>query len=163
MSPARGAVWMTVVLLGATVLVSGPAVTGVDLTDRATMEPIGSGSAEIVVVSFPTDSVRIESGRFGAGLALRVPSATIELKAVTGSPTIVYEIVIPDLGFARTELHFLSETDAGSRIDLRMDAVTFDPGSVPDDRYRADLRIGVRRGTDTEIRYQRNVSVPVRR
>lgn len=152
---------VSVGLILAVTLVSGPLVGAVDLTPASRQEfAPGTGSADVTVRSVP-DAARLERGEYGSGsYYLRVPDATLRIEDVRRQPILVYKIRIPALGYVRGTTTFLSPGDEGTlELELAPDALP--PDEVDRERYRAELVI-VLRGADGErVLHEADVTVEV--
>jgi hypothetical protein len=101
-------------------VLTGPAV-GLDLTDEPVTLDDGTATVEVVA---PAGDLRITPGRFGTDVAyLRTPTLVADVRAVEGTPRIVYEVVVPELGIEQRA--FRPVTEPG-RIRIGMADVEVD-------------------------------------
>lgn len=153
-----------VVILTVTALLSGPLVSGVDLTGegRFGAESIGEGTATLSNTSLPAEA-RFTRGDFGAGgMYLVVPSATVDVADVRGRVRVVYQISIADLGFTRGTTHFVGRAQDGT-FRVTMDREAFDPDRLDAAQYDGTVAIEVMDDDGARTIGERAVSVEVDR
>lgn len=152
----------TVLIVLATVILSGPLVPYVDFTPAAASTPThGPDSASISVVSTPADDFRIAPARFGAGVYLYSAPMTVHVERVAGSPTLIYELRIDELGFNVASLAFLSESTAGTDQVLQIERSTIEPERITQSSYAGEIELRLRAGNETRVIHQQNVTVTV--
>jgi len=146
MDPVRAAV--AVVL--AALLLTGP--LGVDVTaDRS----LGDGTA--TVEADPPETLRITDGRFGADIAyLRVPETAVDVRAVEGSPRLVYEVGVPELG---VEERAYRVVDRPGTVRMRVPHREVD--AAGDGPYRGYVAVRVQSFDSYETVSNRSVEVTV--
>lgn len=157
------AVAVTVAVIVVTTLLSGPAISAVDLTGTGSFEgtDLGDGRVAVGNVSLP-ETVAIERGEFGSGsYYLRVPSATVELREVVGRPILSYQISIDDLSFTRSGVHVLSASNEGT-YELTLEERSFGVQEIQNDSYAAELSITARYADTERVVASRNVTIEVR-
>lgn len=150
-------------LILVTVLFSGPLVPFIDFTVATADSPDGTGigNANVTVVKPPADDFRIAQARYGAGTYLYSRPITVHITSVTGSPTLTYEIRIPELGFNVVTLAFLSEDDVGQNYTLTIARSQIKPEKISQSSYPAELELRLRSGNQSRVVYQGNVTVTV--
>ncbi|QCJ45915.1 hypothetical protein [Haloprofundus sp. MHR1] len=163
-------VWLSVLLIAALSIASGPLVGGVDFTsagdttgDSGSGGALGAGNATVTDVSLDAAGVRLERGGYGSqAYYLSVPDATVRLQSVTGRPILSYKIRVPALGLERSSAVFLNEsyTEAGATtLALTVDDDPVDPERVTESSYEAELSVLLR--TESGSRTLRRLSVTV--
>ncbi|WP_276271502.1 hypothetical protein [Haloarcula litorea] len=137
----RAATFAVAGVVVAAALVSGPLVPGVTLTSERDVT-YGGGNATVASVSLP-DRATLDSGSYGQdGYYLAVPPATVRFAALDGSPSVTYRLQIPDLGYARSTVHFLTGDVGGSyEATLRPDNLATE--TVRRDRYEGTVSVVV--------------------
>jgi hypothetical protein len=144
--------------VGAAVL-SGPAFSGATPAAEADAGELGSGSADVEVVSTP-EAVRLTAPEGPtAGHDLWVPPATVRVDGVERYPALVYKLRIPALGYARSTTLFL-DADSEGRRRLAIDGGTVS-GELDRERYEGELLVAVRSGADQRTLTRANVTVVV--
>lgn len=162
MLEARAAARITTIAILGVVLLSGPLVPFVDVTPAAPSIPSDSpASASITVVSPPSDDFRIASARFGAGIYLYSAPLTVRVERVSGSPTLIYELRIDDLGVTFVSVAFLSEADAGTDQVLQIERSTIEPDRITKETYTGAVELRLRTGNETRLIHQQHVAVTV--
>ncbi|WP_338728132.1 hypothetical protein [Haladaptatus sp. DJG-WS-42] len=163
MQPVRAVASATLLILLTVTVVSGPLVGAVDLTPESQADdaPIGSGGAEVSVLSVPSDGVTLERGQYGsASFYLHAPDARVRVDAVSGQPMVVYKIRIPELGATFGTTRFLSADDVGTHT-LSLGQKAFAPHRISQDSYDAELIVLVRTGNDEHELARQSVTVAV--
>lgn len=145
---------LSVVLLVS--VVSGPLVSGVDLSPRE-YAAVGSGSATVTVESVPSNATLVATGN--DTYRLEVPNATVTVDSLTGNPVLVYRIQIREIGLTRITTHFLNESRTG-REELHLDPVATDLDDRSAEQFRGELRL-ILRGDDERLLYEGPVTVEV--
>lgn len=118
-------------------------------------------SANVTLVSAPTDGIVLERGRFGSGrYHIDAPPAVVDVSDVTGTPTLRYAIDIPAAWLTLTSRYDL----AGREGELRMGAspATVSPERIDQGRYEAIVAVWLRTGVHERSLVQRRVTVEVR-
>lgn len=124
---------------------AGPLVGAVD-PGRTGTPPPGTGSADVRVVSVPTDRFAFVRERFGAGkYRLDAPPAVVAVEAVEGNPTVTYAVDVPALSWTATGRYDLAGAE-GNRLRLRPAPRTVAPDRLERDRYAATVAVWVRTG-----------------
>lgn len=158
----RPVVALTIGIVLATTLASGPFVGAVDLTAEQSFAggSLGDGRATVSDVTFP-DRVTFEHGDFGAGsYYLRAGTATATLQKVVGRPIISYEVSIPPLGYTKSTIQVLSSSSEG-RIELQLDETAFGKQEIDNESYAATLAVDVRYGGEERPIATENVTIEV--
>jgi hypothetical protein len=111
------------VVAGVVVLVlvlSGPAVGVLDLSQRTEANALGDGTADIANVTTADSGFRLDAGRFGTNVTyLRIPSVTVDFASTTGRFRLVYRVESPDLGFDRVGTKQVSKQNV-DRVSVGM-------------------------------------------
>lgn len=153
---------VTVAIILLTTLLSGPAISAVDLTASGSFDgsDLGDGRVTVGEVTVP-ESAAIERGEFGSGAYyLRVPSATVDLEEVRGRPILSYQVSVDGLGFTRSSVHVLSPSDEGI-YELTIDEATFGESEIENESYTGELSITARYDDTEEDVASRNVTIEV--
>lgn len=160
MQPDRVAVVATgAVLLGLT-LVSGPLV-GVSLTDDRPADP-GTGTADLAVERTP-DAATLTRDRGGSDdFRLRSPPVRLDVAAVTGRPTVTYELAVEELSYTTMSVSVL-DADVRGAYDLPFGAARVDAEDVDDESLDGTLRVTVTDDDGTRTLVQTAVVVEVER
>jgi len=156
------AIVLTVAVIVLTTIVSGPALSLVDLTASGTLSgtDLGEGSVTVGSVTLP-DTVTFERGDFGAGsYYLTVPAATVELDDVVGRPILSYEVTVHDLGFTRSTIEIISAESEGT-MELTLDEAAFGEHQIRNQSYAGRLRVDVRYGGQEHVLASKNVTIEV--
>ena len=156
------AVAVTVGVVLATTLVSGPLVGFVDLTADQSFSSagLGEGRATVTDVTFP-DRVVIEKGDYGSGsYYLRVGTASATVRDVVGRPILSYELSIPALGNTKSTIQVLSSSDDGE-IELGFDEKPFGKDEITADSYAGTLSVAIRYGGEERTVARENVTIEV--
>lgn len=156
------AVAVTVAIVVATTLLSGPAIFGVDLTATETFDgsDLGDGRVTVGAVDLP-DTVVVERGDFGAGTYyLRVPSATVELREIVGRPIVSYQVSVEELSFTRSNVPVLSPSDEGS-YELTIEEAPFGENEVRNESYAGELSVTTRYDDTEHAVATRNLTIEV--
>lgn len=156
----RAVVAVTVALLIGVTVASGPLV-GLSLTDERTFAP-GSGTANVTVETAP-DTATLTRTNYGSGpYTLRLDPARIRVSAVSGQPTVAYELAVDGLNHTRTSVTFLDESYEG-RYDLAFAPSTISPDRVDGERYDGTVRVYVYDERSDRLLVERNITVEVKR
>lgn len=162
MRDERGIVIGVVAIVGLTAIVSGPLVGVVDLTSAESGDgSVGvSGSVTVGDVTLP-ERAELASGRFGSETYyLHVPDARVELQRAIGQSILTYRLSIPELGFTREAVFFVSERDEGT-FTLSTDETTVDPERVANDSYAGELTVNARNDAGSRILANETIAVEV--
>ncbi|WP_332898602.1 hypothetical protein [Haladaptatus sp. CMSO5] len=163
MQPVRAVASATLLILLTVTIVSGPLVGAVDLTPepQADDAPIGSGAAEVSVLSVPSAGVTLERGQYGSeSFYLHAPDARVRVDAVSGQPMVVYKIRIPELGATFGTTRFLNPDTVGTH-SLSLGQKAFAPERITQESYEAELIVLVRTGDDEHELVRQPVTVAV--
>ncbi|MFB6311112.1 MAG: hypothetical protein ABEH64_08015 [Salinirussus sp.] len=121
---------------------------------------VGTGSADVRVLSPTPDHLDVESGRFGsAARYVRLPDVTMSISDVTGRPRVQYRITVPALDIDR---HRSSVIEGADRLRIHLPDVALPPrGQDPaPGTYQGRVIVAVQSfSTDRTVL---NRSVPVR-
>lgn len=129
-----------------------------------TLQDLGGSedaSAAITVLSVPTDDYRIAPHPNASDPGLFMPPATVRVDRVTGEPTLVYQLAIPELGHIGFTLYFITPVNEGAELTLDTTPSTVDREKLTEDTYRGRVIIGVRETNGTAVFFAENVTVPV--
>lgn len=150
-----------------TVVVSGPLVPGITLTDHheprelASPNP-GDGSVSLESVDVP-DTLTLTKSWYGAGVYhLSFPDGHLTISNVTGEPLLVYRFQIDELNYVRGRTFFLSP-ESPTQLNVSLDRENFAPGRITKDAYDAEFVIIQRVNENDTVLYRENVTVTVRR
>jgi hypothetical protein len=158
----RDRIWIlaTATLILGTMVLSGPLVSGIDLTPAPESPQFGDGNVEVRNMVLPANATLV-APRLGAGkYPLRVPPATMELVTVSGSPRLAYIIEIPDLNYTRSTTTTVTASQEGS-FELILEESRLPPDKVSEPQYRGKLTVERwSNGTFRELG-RRNISVQV--
>lgn len=163
MDATRTAVWMTVGVVVGAAFVSGPLLGSVDLTssergERLFCEP--SGTLDATVERVPTDSLAIESGRFGTDQhALVGDGVRLRVANVTGCIVVSYSLEIEALGFSSVTHNYVTAESNGVQHLAAVGGI-FDSERITEASYDATVTIDVRGQTNRTV-YRENVTIPV--
>ena len=160
MTDERGLVVGVVAVVVVTAVVSGPLVSAVDLTGTGSFDTAtaGTGSVDVGEVTLP-ESGEISAGRFGTNATyLRVPAASVEIQRVIGQPILTYRLSVPELGYTRESVSFVTERNEG-QFSLTLGEASLDSADVSRESYTGDLSINVR--SDTGSRTVANGTVTI--
>ncbi|MCU4799845.1 hypothetical protein OB920_05630 [Halobacteria archaeon HArc-gm2] len=132
-------------------------------TAGTTSAVVGDGTAEVSVVSLPSERLRIDDGRFGTGVQyLRIPDIRIRVNGVDGDPRLVYRVEVPALDVDEAATKSLTNRD-GQTVTVRGVDQAFDPDDVAADRYDARVTVRVQSFEVDETVVSVNESVAVGR
>ena len=158
MNRERAVLAATVGIILAVTVVSGPLV-GVSLTSEQSFDP-GSGSVDATVVSAP-DTATLKQGSHGAGVYyLRADPVDLEVTNVSGQPSIIYELYLPEQGYTASSLTFIDD-EATGEVAVEFDPVTMEADRVDADAYDAVLRVLVNDDRGERPVLERDVTVEV--
>ncbi|KAA9398759.1 hypothetical protein Har1130_11135 [Haloarcula sp. CBA1130] len=147
------------IILGVTLL-SGPLVPGVTLATEPEPVALETGNVTVSEVEMP-EKVTLEKGSYGAAnYYLDSPPAHVHFSNLTGRPTLVYELTIEELGYARTTNHFLDES-TGNAYELTLASDTFTDGEIKRDQYNGTVTISKRDSSGHGVVATRNVTISV--
>ncbi|XGI82882.1 hypothetical protein ACEU6E_06245 [Halorutilales archaeon Cl-col2-1] len=133
-------------------LISAEADNGVSLGNQ--------GSVSVKQVSLSSKVFKLEPGMYGSETYyLHTPSATVEIREITGSPILVYKMEIPELGYTGTSLRFMEEKRDSLKLSLRRNG--FSPDEIQNNSYNGTVSVLVRNGNSTRSLYSDNVSIEV--
>lgn len=156
----RAVVAVTVAVLIGVTVASGPLV-GLSLTDERSFAP-GSGTANVTVGTVP-ETATLTRANYGSGpYTLRLDSARIRVSAVSGQPTVAYELAVDGLNHTRTSVTFLDESYEG-RYDLAFAPSTISPDRVDGERYDGTVRVYVYDERSDRLLVERDITVEVKR
>lgn len=152
---------LTALLVLGTLVLTGPLVGLAAVPAEPTTERLGSGNVTVTGVDFEADALRIDRGRFGAGVAyLRIPPMNVELDDVRGNPRLVYVVRVPELDFERVATTLLAN-DGLTDASVEMSDRAYDPATLEADSYRATVALRVQSFTVDRTVLRRNVTVEV--
>ena len=155
----RAVVAATVAIIIGVSVASGPLV-GLSLTDERSFAP-GSGTANVTVETVP-DTATLSQANYGSGpYTLRLDPARIRVSAVSGQPTVAYDLAVDELNHTRTSVTFLDESYEG-RYDLAFAPSTIAPDRVDGERYDGTVRVYVYDDRGDRLLVERNVTVEVK-
>lgn len=155
----RAVVAATVAVVIGVTVVSGPLV-GVSLTDERSFAP-GSGATNVTVETVP-DTASLTRANYGSGpYTLRLDPARVRVSAVSGQPTIAYELAVDGLNHSRTSVTFLDDGYEG-RYDLTFSPSTISPERVDRERYSGTVRVYVYDERSDRLLVERDVSIEVK-
>lgn len=155
-----GRVTVFVILL--TVVISGPLFPFVDFTHTtAASQAAGPDTATVELIELPEDEFRIAPGRFGAGTYLYSSPATVRIDNVSGSPMLVYELTVPELGRTVVTVVFLSDRYDGQRLTLELGRSSIDSALLQKSEYDGVVRLRLRTGSRTRTIHSQNVTIVV--
>lgn len=149
-------VGLTVLVVLSVTLASGPLV-GVSLTEETA--PDGEPSHATVDVESVPDSATLAPNRHNDDLYhLRADPVHVTATNVSGRPTVVYQLEVPELNHTRSAGMFV--TEAGTY------EVSFDPSSieterVDQDRYEGTITVQVFDDDGNRLLVERTVTVEV--
>jgi hypothetical protein len=155
--------WVTVVVILGVVLISGPIVPMAEFTSTSVVRVDTSvePNASITVLDVPSDGFRIAPERYDSDFALHMPSATVQVDDVSGDPTLIYELAVPDLRTTAATLYFITDVNEGNVLTLDTVPSTIQEQKVNRDTYSGELSIRVRAGNGSRTIHQQNVTVTV--
>jgi hypothetical protein len=159
----RHQVWLlaTLVLILGTGVLSGPLVGGVDFTAAPSEPQFGDGTVAVTTIELP-DNATLLTPRFGAGKAtVRVPSATMQLENVSGSPRLMYIIKIQGLTFTRSTATTVTSEDEGE-FNLTIEDGQLTADQISNSRYRGELTVERWSNGSSRQLAQQNISVEVK-
>ncbi len=147
---------LVVAVVLVTLVLTGP-VVGFDVTKES--PELGDGNATVEVLDAPSATIPVTHGRFGTDVSyVRIPEAAVDVRNLTGSPRIAYEVTVPELGVDRRVSRIV--TDEGRvRLELsdRALAPDTDPGTYTG---RVDLRLQSFEGQTVLVNRTVEVTVP---
>jgi hypothetical protein len=154
---------VTVGVILLTVLVSGPLVGAVDLTQSSTVDGVpGDGTVTVESVSIPGAETRMYSGRFGAEtIYLDLPDARLDVDGVRGRPIVTYTASVPNLSTTSGRTYFLQEDS--DEVVLQIERPGFGPEQVTRDAYEVELEVVVRDSAGEQVVYRETVTAEVER
>jgi hypothetical protein len=156
MDAVRVAEWAVVALV-VVVAVGGPAAGFDPVEERP--ETVGTGTADLDVRGLAVEELRVESGRFGTGVAyLRLPPASVGVADINASLRVVYRVQVPTLGVDVITTRLLAPGDEG--------VVTLAPrdrglDTVPADPVAARMTVRVQSFVTDRTVFERNETVEV--
>lgn len=128
-----------------------------------TSAAVGDGTAEVSVVSLPSERVRIDEGRFGTDvLYLRIPDVRVRADAVDGEPRLVYRVEVPALDVDEAATASLADRD-GQTVTVRGVDQALDPDDVAAHQYDATVSIRIQSFDVDETVVSANETVAVAR
>lgn len=143
-----------------TLVISGPAVPGVSLTQSSQPTALGEGNATVTAVEIAESDVKITPGRFGTDvLYLRGPDANVQLEGVDGQPRIVYRIEIPALDVETATTRLLA---GPGKLTVRLDDRAFLPDQVDEERYDGELTVRIQSFSTDRTLLREQITVEVR-
>jgi hypothetical protein len=142
------------------VVLSGPLVAVVDLSDEPVAQQLGDGTATVSNVTLSAGEVRMTTGRFGTqAYYLRLPEATVDVASYDGRPRLVYRVRVPGLDLDRVETELL--TGDSGRTVLRMPDRAFQFEHVDDETYEGTVTVRVQSFERDETVYNRTVRIEI--
>jgi len=139
----------------------GPLVDGLSLASEPAPAISNEGTLTIASVEFPTN-VTIGAASYGAANAyLNVPPATVRFESITRTPTLLYNIRIPELGKSVSTAHFLDADQHGPTFDATIEPSSVDESKVQQRQYAAELSLIVRDSDGRRVAARQNVTVQV--
>jgi hypothetical protein len=160
----RGMLVLTVTIIVATTLVSGPLVGAVDFTTTKedTLLSDETDRATIRIAAEPQGNVTLDRGEFGNEVySLNVPDVTIRAPLVRGTPRVTYQIRIRELRYSRVTSYFLGSDQQGETITLDVQSDTIERGEVTEPQYRGELIVTVHDSDGATAVYRTNRTVVV--
>ena len=151
---------LVVVLL--TLLLAGPA--GLIGPADSGGSQVGEGTAELAIREPVDGPLLVDRGRFGTGVFyLRTPDLAAEVRSVTGSPRVRYEVRVPSLGVERSGHRVLHASDAGSVITVPLADHAVPRARLDAETHRARVLVRVQSFTGQHVVTNRTLPVEVRR
>lgn len=155
----RWVVAVTVVIIVAVTLATGPRVGLLTVPDQRATDSLGEGNATVTVTSVP-ETLTLEYGRYGNDeYHLRVPDARVEVANLSGNPILNYNVAITNLT-SGSSLHFLGEKGEGP-LGLSYASTAFDPERIEQERYDARLKLVLRTNGTERLIYNESATVEV--
>lgn len=152
---------VTVLVVVAVSVASGPLVGAVDLTRVPAAAPPGTGSADVSVRDVPR-SVVLDRAAFGAGTYhLAGPGASVLVGTVSGNPLLEYVIQIPAIGYTDIKTYELRKTQ-GQRLGLRFRPVELSPSVIDQSTYNGTIEIRLQ-SDEFAVLHEAPVTVEVNR
>lgn len=160
---ARISTALTVAVVLAGTLLSGPVLGVFTLDGPVGTDQLGDGTATVSSVSVDADRLVISDGRFGTGMAyLRVPDAVVDVERATGNSRLIYRLEVPALEIDTDSTAALASGRSGTHR-LRIDDPAFEHEDVTAERYTATVAVRVQSFAVDETLYRENVTVEVTR
>lgn len=167
MDGPKAIIAVTVGIIVATTVLSGPLVGAVDLTtepngEERLLEATTHGIT-VQVIEEPKGPVVLDRGEFGNDVyRLLVPPVTVRVTNVQGNPTVTYKVRIFGLGYTRVGSYILDADTSPDERTLEVTETTFPPERVTESQYNATLSVTVHDTAGSRVVFQTNTTVVVR-
>jgi len=161
MTHTRAVVPAVVGVVVLTAVAFGPLVTGLSLASEPTPAISNEGTLTIETVEFPTNAT-IGSASYGAANAyLSVPPATVRFESITQTPTLIYRIRVPELGYSVSTTHFLNADEHGPTYEASIKPFSVDDSELQRNQYAGELSLVVRDSDGRRVAARQNITVEV--
>lgn len=155
---------ITIVVILVVVVISGPVLPQVDFTTYSITSAVSDNDDSSLMISgieVADIGPRIIPGPFEGQAILDVPSVSIRVEHVTGSPLLIYEVAVANLGHNIATLVAFREQDAGRTHSVDIKNSTLRTREINASSYPAELRIRIRTGNESTTVFRKNVTVIV--
>ncbi|MFC6723289.1 hypothetical protein ACFQE1_02540 [Halobium palmae] len=149
-------------------VLSGPVVSGVDLTpaERSSGSTgpslaTSNGTLTAADTALARTEYRFEAGVRGSGIhKLATPPATLTVESVTGTALVAYTIRIPELGYMTESLRVV-ESDTPRELTLTIGESTISSDRLEAGQYTGMAEIAVRRNGTSRVIATESITVEV--
>ena len=157
----RLAVSGTVGLILALTLATGPVVSLIAVPEggAGATGGLGNGTASVSVVEAP-DRAELVAGDYGNVHYLQVPESTVVARNVTGSPLLTASINIDSLGYSRSSIFVLRETEDGAQT-VEIERAPLNSTRIDRGIYEGRYQLVLRDDTGSTVVYDEPITIEV--
>ena len=161
MEPARSEA-AVLVLVAVVLLVSGP-VGGVSFASPSPSLDDGDASLAVLSPGEADAPLMLRPGRFGTDVAyLELPDMVADVRSVTGSPEVVYEVHVPEIGVEKRVRQVIT-SDFEGRLRYEVDDRGLPRHVLDTDSYEGRVVVRVQSFSTSRTVVNRTVTVVTER
>ena len=161
MNHRRAVVPAVVGVVVLTAVAFGPLVTGLSLASESTPAISNDGTLTIETMAFPTNAT-VGSASYGAAnVYLSVPPTTVRFESIAQTPTLIYRVRVPELGYSVSTTHFLNADEHGPTYEATIEPFSIDESELDNSQYAGELSLIVRDSDGRRVAARQNITIEV--